>query len=101
MAAYMVATAKITNPTPQLKEYAEKSAALCKKHGGEYLIRGNPVENFDGDAFEGRSLILAKFPTMEDLLAFVKGDEYQNNIKPLREGTGEYHIAFYESPTAS
>ena len=25
-----------------------------------------------------------------------QGDEYVNNIKPLREGTGEYHIGFYE-----
>lgn len=98
MAAYMVAVAKITNPTPQLKEYAEKSAALCRQHGGEYLIRGNPVENFDGDFLEGKSVICARFPSMDDLRAFIEGDEYQNNIKPLREGTGEYHIAFYEAP---
>ena len=34
----------------------------------------------------------------DDLQAFIKGDEYQNNVKHLRDGTGEYHIAFYESP---
>ena len=95
MPAYMVAVCNITNMKPELKEYAEKSAALCRQHGGKYIVRGMPVENYDGDLLDGRSVICAEFPTMDDLQAFIKGAEYQNNIKPLREGTGEYHIAFY------
>jgi len=98
MPAYMVAVCKITNPKPEMKEYAEKSAALIKQHGGKYLVRGMPVENYDGDILDGKAVIVSEFPTMADLQAFIKGDEYQNNIKHLREGTGEYHIAFYESP---
>ena len=98
MAAYMVAIAKITNFKPELKEYAQRSAALCREHGGKYLVRGPAFENYDGDIFEGRSVIVSEFPSMDDLQAFIKGDEYQNNIKPLREGTGEYEIAFFESP---
>ena len=100
MAAYMLAVCKITNMKPEMKEYAEKSAALCAKHGGKYLLRGMPKENYDGDLLDGKLVILTEFPTMDDLQTFIKGDEYQNNIKPLREGTGEYHIAFYESPAA-
>lgn len=96
MAAYMLAVCKITNPKPEMKEYAAKSAELIKKHGGEYLIRGMPAENYDGDILDGKAVICARFPTMDDLQAFIKGDEYQNNIKHLRDGTGEYHIAFYE-----
>jgi uncharacterized protein (DUF1330 family) len=98
MAAYMLAVCKITNMKPEMKEYVEKSAALCKAHGGKYLLRGMPKENYDGDLLEGKMVILTEFPTMDELQSFIKGDEYQNNIKPLREGTGEYHIAFYESP---
>ena len=98
MAAYMLAVCKITNMTPEMKQYAEKSAALCAKHGGKYLLRGMPKENYDGDLLEGKLVILTEFPTMDDLQTFIKGDEYQNDIKPLRAGTGEYHIAFYESP---
>jgi len=97
MAAYMVAVCKITNMKPELKEYAQKSAALMQQHGGRYIVRGLPVENYDGDILDGKSVICAEFPSMDDLKAFIEGDEYQNNIKPLREGTGEYHIAFYES----
>jgi uncharacterized protein (DUF1330 family) len=97
MAAYMLAVCKITNPKPEMKEYAQKSAALCREHGGKYLIRGMSAENYEGDLLDGKMLILTEFPTMDELQAFIKGDEYQNNIKYLREGTGEYHIAFYES----
>jgi uncharacterized protein (DUF1330 family) len=101
MAAYMLAVCKITNMKPEMKEYAEKSAALCKAHGGKYLLRGMPKENYDGDLLEGKMVILTEFPTMDELQTFIKGEEYQNNIKPLREGTGEYHIAFYESPPSA
>jgi uncharacterized protein (DUF1330 family) len=98
MAAYMLAVCKITNMKPEMKEYAEKSGALCIAHGGKYLIRGMAKEDYEGDLLEGKLVILTEFPTMDDLQTFIKGDEYQNNIKHLREGTGEYHIAFYESP---
>jgi uncharacterized protein (DUF1330 family) len=97
MAAYMLAVCKITNMKPEMKEYAEKSAALCKTHGGKYLIKGMATENYEGDLLEGKLLILTEFAAMDDLQAYIKGDEYQNNVKHLREGTGEYHIAFYES----
>ena len=53
------------------------------------------------DIREGKMVILTEFPSMDELQTFIKGDEYQNNIKPLREGTGEYHIAFYESPPSA
>ncbi len=97
MAAYMLAICHITNPKPEMKEYAQKSAALVKQYGGKYLVRGMPVENYDGDVLEGNIVVLTEFPTMDDLQAFIKGEEYQS-IKHLRDGTGEYHIAFYESP---
>jgi hypothetical protein len=35
---------------------------------------------------------------MDQLKAFWEGDEYNNNVKHLRDGTGTYHIAIYESP---
>jgi len=97
MAAYMLAVCEITNPKPEMKEYAELSAIEMAKHGGKYIVRGKPSENHDGDILDGKVIILSEFPTMDDLNAFIKGDEYQNNIKHLRDGTGNYHIAFYEA----
>lgn len=97
MAAYMLAVCNITNPKPEMKEYAQKSGALAVQHGAKYLLRGKPIENYEGDILAGKVVILTEFPTMDDLQTYIKGDAYQS-IKHLREGTGEYHIAFYESP---
>lgn len=98
MAAYILSVVQFTNMTPQLKEYAQKSAALAKRHGGRYVIRGKTLEMLEGTGFEGKSVVLLEFPTMEQLTAFVKGDEYQKTVKPMRAGTGIYDIGIFESP---
>ena len=95
MPAYMVAVCNITNMKPELKEYAEKSAALSAQHGGKYLVRGPYAELYEGDLLEGKSVIVTEYPSMANLKAFIDSDEYQQNIKPLREGTGEYNIVLY------
>lgn len=96
MAAYMVAVCEITNMTPNLKVYAQKSAALIAKLGGKYVVRGPAAENVEGEILIGKMLVISEFPSVADLNAFVKSDEYQNEIKPLRADTGNYHVAFYE-----
>ena len=96
MAAYLLAVCEITNPSPEMKQYAQKSAALIKQHGGKYVMRGKPALDIEGDQLQGKVVILSEFPSIADVEAFVNGDEYQANVKPLREGTGTYHIAVYE-----
>ena len=96
MAAYMLAVCDITNMKPSMKEYAEKSAVLVKKHGGKYLLRGPQVENYEGEVLDGKFIVLTEFPSMADIKAFIDGDEYQKETKHLREGTGTYHVALYE-----
>lgn len=98
MPAYIVSVCEITNMTPALKEYAEKSAALIHKHGGKYIVRGKAVENYEGDKLKGKTMIVCEFPSLEKLNAYMKGDEYQKGVRHLRQGTGIYDIAIYESP---
>jgi uncharacterized protein (DUF1330 family) len=98
MPAYIVSVVQFTNMTPQLKEYAQKSAALAKQNGGRYIVRGKVIEQIEGTGYEGKSVVILEFPTMEQLTAFVKGDDYQRNVKPLRAGTGIYDIGIFESP---
>jgi uncharacterized protein (DUF1330 family) len=45
-----------------------------------------------------KSLVILEFQTMEQLRAYLEGDEYQKAVKPLRTGTGMYDIGIYESP---
>lgn len=97
MPAYLVAICEITNPNPNLKTYSEKSAALVEKHGGRYIVRGPAKEVLKGELLHGKVVVISEFPTMDDLLAFAKGDEYVKEVAPLRDGTGTYHFAAYES----
>lgn len=96
MPAYIVSVCEFTTRTPALKEYAQKSADLAHKHGGRYIVRSQPAEILEGEKLAGRSLVILEFPSMEQLLGYVKGAEYQNNVKPLRKGTGIYDIGIYE-----
>ncbi|MBM4195728.1 MAG: DUF1330 domain-containing protein [Gammaproteobacteria bacterium] len=98
MPAYIVSVVQFTNMTAQLKEYAQKSAALAKRQGGRYIVRSKAVEIIEGTGMEGRSVVILEFPTMEQLKAFVKGEEYQQTVRPLRAGTGIYDIGIFESP---
>ncbi len=96
MAAYLVAAAQITNFTEDMKKYVQRSEELLHKAGGQYLVRGPGEKIYEGDLLAGRYMIVSKFPSMAALKSFVESDEYQNNVKPLREGTGIYDIGAWE-----
>lgn len=98
MPAYILSVIEITNPGPNLKKYTEESARLARLHGGKYVVRGKSANVASGDLFARKVVIMLEFPSMEALNAFYTSDEYQKGCKPLREGTGIYDIAFFESP---
>jgi uncharacterized protein (DUF1330 family) len=100
MSAYLVAVCQITNPNENFKIYAARSAALLVKHGGKYIVRGPAKQIFKGDLLKGQVVIISEFPSMAQLEAFVNDKEYVNDIAPLREGTGVYNFAAYDTPPA-
>ncbi len=96
MPAYIVSVCEFTAITPALKEYAQKSADLAHRHGGKYIVRGKPNDIMEGDKLAGKTMVILEFPTLEQLQAYVKGEEYQQSVKPLRKGTGIYDIGIYD-----
>jgi uncharacterized protein (DUF1330 family) len=98
MPAYIVSVVEVTNPGLNFKKYTEESARLARSHGGRYVIRGKSTNVVSGTLLEKKALVILEFPSMEDLRAFYDSDAYQKDCKPLREGTGIYDIAFFESP---
>ena len=96
MAAYLVAAAKIDNFSEGMKQYVQRSEELAHKAGGQYIVRGPGEKIYEGDFLAGRYMIVSKFPTMDALKSFVESDEYQNEVKPLRAGTGVYDIGAWE-----
>ncbi len=98
MAAYILALCKVTNVTDNFKEYSTRSADLVHRHGGKYIVRGPKKFLIKGDLLDDQVVIIIEFPSMDQLNAFLNDPEYVNEVAPLREGTGEYHFAAYESP---
>ena len=100
MSAYLIAVCQITNPNENFKRYAAESAALMQEYGGRYIVRGPAAEVLKGDDLKGKVIIISEFPDMNALNDFAKSERYLNEIAPLREGTGIYNFASYESAPA-
>ena len=98
MPAYILTVVELKNVTEDFKRYSAQAGALSKQFGGEYLIRGKAASVYEGELFAGKSVVLSRFPSMEQLKAFYESDEYQKNLKPLRAGTGIYDIGAWEAP---
>lgn len=96
MAAYIVAVCEVTNPNDNFKKYSAESARLMEQHGGRYVIRGKSDDVKYGEYLNGKALVITEFTTMEALQGFFNDPEYVNDVVPLREGTGNYDIAWYE-----
>jgi len=95
MAAYQIAICEITNPKPEMKEYAAASGKIVASMGGEYVVRGPAAAVKEGEFLKGKVVLITKFPSMEQLEAFWASEEYAA-VKPMRDGTGIYDIAIFE-----
>ncbi len=94
--AYLLVTATVTDRA-KIGAYAKALAesGLYPKHGGFYLFSGPaalPLEDWRGE-----SVVLAQFPSRADAEAFWNSAQYQTEIKPLRDGAGEFHVAIFEA----
>lgn len=94
--AYLVVTARVTDGA-RMAGYVQALAAsgLYERHGGRYLFIGKPalaLENW----IDGASVVCAIFPSRAAAEAFWFDARYQNDIKPLRAGAGEFHVAIFE-----
>jgi uncharacterized protein (DUF1330 family) len=97
MAAYLVAVCEVTNPNENFKKYSVQSAELVAQHGGKYIVRGPATDVLHGDALKGKVVIITEWASMDALNGFVNDDKYVNEVAPLRDGTGIYDFASYES----
>jgi uncharacterized protein (DUF1330 family) len=94
--AYLLVTARVTD-RGKMSAYAKALAdsGLYARHGGDYRFIGPaalPLEDWP----EGTSVVLAEFPDRAAAEAFWFSATYQDDIKPLRDGAGEFHVAIFE-----
>jgi len=94
--AYLLVIARVTDRA-KMGAYARALAdsGLYARHGGFYRFIGPaavPLENWP----EGQSVVLAEFPNRAAAEAFWFSATYQTDVKPLRDGAGEFHVALFE-----
>ncbi len=93
--AYLLVTAKVTDRTMmQAYALALAESGLYARHGGHYVFIGAAAEPLE-DWPQGISIVCARFPSHAAAHAFWFDAQYQDDIKPLREGAGEFHIAIF------
>ncbi|QMW22504.1 DUF1330 domain-containing protein [Sandaracinobacteroides saxicola] len=91
---YLLVSAKVSDRA-KMGAYAKALAdsGLYARHGGFYRFIGQPCA--DMESWDGSSIVCAEFPSRSAAEAFWHSAEYQNDIKPLRDGAGTFHVALF------
>jgi uncharacterized protein (DUF1330 family) len=93
-AGYVIVEMKISDPE-RYKEYMAAAPATIAAAGGEYLVRGGPLESLEGDWQPARLAVL-KFPSVEQARAWYDGERYRA-ARAKRAGATEYfHMVVVE-----
>jgi uncharacterized protein (DUF1330 family) len=84
MAAFLVATVRITDPA-KFAEYAKAIAGLSERFGGEYIARGKVAEVLEGDVDPDERVVVSRFADADAARAYVSSPEYRAGAA-LRQG---------------
>jgi uncharacterized protein (DUF1330 family) len=76
--AYWIARVDVSNEDG-FKPYAAANAAIFKKFGGRYVVRGGKFDGMEGSS-RSRNIVI-EFPDYATALACYRSPEYQANIK--------------------
>jgi uncharacterized protein (DUF1330 family) len=76
--AYWVARVDVNNEDG-FKPYAAANAAIFKKFGGRYVVRGGKFDGMEGSS-RSRNVVI-EFPDYATALACYRSPEYQANVK--------------------
>ncbi len=95
--AFLLVIAKVHDPE-RMGAYARALAAsgLYARHGGAYEFIGKAAAGLE-DWDMGTSIVCARFPSRSAAEAFWADAHYQEQVKPLRIGAAEVHVAIFES----
>lgn len=87
MAAYLVATVRISDPV-RYAAYTSGIAGLAEKHGGESVVKGLVDEILEGEVPVGERVVVTRFPDAKSVRSYIASDQYQA-AKAHRIGAAE------------
>lgn len=74
-----------------------RQTRIVPRHGGEYLAVSPPLKVLEGDWPADRAVVVERYPCQAAIERMWYSDEYQNELKPLRAGSGTYDVAVFKA----
>lgn len=96
MAAYIVATVRITDPE-KFALYGKGIAGLSERFGGTPIVRGPVVEVLEGDSPVGERVVVTRFDTAGQARAYITAPEYRA-ASVHRAGAAEVEMRLLVDP---
>ena len=89
----------VTHDHTRMQLYAKALAksGLHQQAGSSYLNHPKRIRTLEGKMDNNHVTLLIDFPTECAALDFWNSPTYQHDIKPLRQGAGNYTIELYKS----
>jgi uncharacterized protein (DUF1330 family) len=97
MPAYVVAMMSV-HDAETYKKYTDRTPPTVKKHGGRFLTRGEPVSTLEGQAYDGR-MVLLEFPSQAEVEAWFEDPEYQEAME-FRHASSTMHTLLVQECAA-
>lgn len=94
MSAYLIVNIPFSD-TAGAQAYRERVPAVIAQYGGEYRVRGGPIEVLEGQSMDGRRIVVIEFADKAAVQRFYHSPEYQAIID-LRKGGEEGNIVIVE-----
>lgn len=79
MPAYVVAMMSV-HDAETYRKYTDRTPPTVKKYGGRFLTRGEPVSTIEGEAYEGR-MVLLEFPSKAQVDSWFEDPAYQEAME--------------------
>ena len=90
---YLIAEIDVHDPE-QYAKYTAKTPDAIAKHGGKFVVRGGTVEAVEGQAPDGRVVVI-EFPSLQAATTFYHSEDYQPLI-PIRQSAASGRVFLVE-----
>jgi len=74
-----------------------RATRIVARHGGRYLAVSPPGQLLEGKWPVERGFVLEEYPCEQAFREMWFSDEYQQKLKPLRAGSGDYTVALFKT----
>lgn len=90
---YLIAEIDV-HDAQQYANYTAQTPAAIAKHGGKFVVRGGAVEAVEGQAPNGRVVVI-EFPSLQAATTFYHSADYQPLI-PIRQSASTGRVFLVE-----